>query len=399
MDKYDIIVVGAGPAGLGFVSHIDDRRILVIDKKEKLGVPIKSSAGTFTETINEFDLKEAVCHSSRGFRIVLDDGSIKEFLYEKPVLHTIDFEKMIEILAERARMNCEILHPASVDKVVMNDGKVESIEVGDQCFTADLFVDASGEARVLLQQLDRSYYQKQWLVQGLEFEASGLDLNPEYFDFFFGNRLMPEGYCWVFPTGTTSARIGLGKLIPGRGGRRKIRLENAFRNFTSSNVITVRDFRERNVRDSHRGIMTYYKPLGKAYFKNCFVIGDASSQSSCLLGEGIRFSLKSGRELAIALSCFDLEYAKMYYQRSINGLTNYFSLFPLFLRYFKWAPNWGIHGLVNSLSNYDNANMLRVMRSEFRGSDFFRLVYTLPKNLLESRTRQLKRRHGKTKSR
>jgi len=382
MEKYDIIVVGAGPAGLSFASRIEDKRVLVIDRKEKLGVPVKSSAGTFTETLTEFDLKDAVCHSSRGFRIILDNGFVKEFLYEKPVLHTLNFTKTLTILAERARRNCDILHPVSVDKVRIEDGKIKDIETSENSFKADLFIDASGEKRVLLKHLNPSYYKKQWLVHGLEYELTKLDFNPEYFDFFFGNNLMPEGYCWIFPTSTTSARIGLGKLIPDQGGRRKIKLKDAFQNFISSNVVTVKNFHEDDIVKTHRGIMTYYKPLRNAYFKNCFVIGDASSQSSCLLGEGIRFSLKSGRELAIALNSFNLDFAKIYYQMYVNNLTRYFSYFTFFWSYIKWAPNWSIHTFVKALADYDNTSMMRILRSEFKGSDFIRLLYTLPKNLI-----------------
>lgn len=382
MEKYDIIVVGAGPAGLSFASGIEDKSVLVIDRKKELGTPIKSSAGTFTETLTEFDLKDAVCHSSRGFRIILDNGFVKEFLYEKPVLHTLNFTKMISILAERARRNCDILYPASVKKTTIEDGKIKSIETCENSYKADLFIDASGEARVLLKHLNPSYFKKQWLVQGLEYETAKLDFNPEYFDFFFGNNLMPEGYCWVFPTSDTSARIGVGKLILGHGGRRKIKLKDAFQNFISSNVITVRNFYENNIVENHGGVMTFYKPLRNVYFKNCFVIGDASSQSSCLLGEGIRFSLESGRELAIFLNSFELDFAKIYYQRYADNLTRYFYYVTFFLQYFKWAPNWAIRTFVKALTDYDDTNMIRILRSEFKSSDFIRLLYTLPQNLI-----------------
>lgn len=382
MEKYDIIVVGAGPAGLSFAEHIEDKSVLVIDRKKELGVPIKSSAATFTDTIIDFALKDAVCHSSRGFRIILDNGFNKEFLYEKPVLHTLDFSKMIRILEKRTKKNCDILHPVSVEKVTMDAGSIKYIETSENSFKADLFIDASGESRVLLKHLDPSYYRKQWLVHGLEYEASKIDFNPEYFDLYFGNNLIHEGYSWVFPTSNTSARIGLGKLIPGRGGLKKTNLEDALKKFISSNVINVENVDNNNIINVHGGIMTYYKPLKNTFFKNCFVIGDASSQSSCLLGEGIRFSLRSGRELAIALNSFDLDFAQIYYQRYIDNNTKFFQYFTLFLQYFKVAPNWAIHAFVKAITDYDNANMLRVFRSEFRSSDFIKLLYTIPKNMI-----------------
>lgn len=382
MEKYDIIVVGAGPAGLSFAEHIEDKSVLVIDRKKELGVPIKSSAATFADTLIDFELKDAVCHSSRGFRVILDNGYIKEFLYEKPVLYTLDFTKMIRILKKRMQKNCDILHPASVERISMDNGSIKSIETNENNFKADLFIDASGESRVLLKHLNSSYYRKQWLIHGLEYEVSKIDLNSTYFDFFFGNNLIPEGYCWVFPTGNTSARIGLGKLIPGRGGLRKIKLKDALQKFISSNVITAENFDNNNILEYHGGIMTYNKPLKNAYFKNCFVIGDAASQSSCLLGEGIRHSLRSGRELAIALNSFDLDFAKIYFQRYIDNNTKFFEYFPLFLQYFKIAPNWAILTLVKALSDYDNTNMLRLLRSEFKSSDFMKLLYTFPRNMI-----------------
>ena len=48
MEKYDIIVVGAGPAGLSFAEHVRDNSVL--------RAPIKSSAGTFNDTLIDFEL-------------------------------------------------------------------------------------------------------------------------------------------------------------------------------------------------------------------------------------------------------------------------------------------------------------------------------------------------------
>ena len=382
MEKYDIIVVGVGPAGLGFAGHILNKNVLVIDRKDELGLPIKSSAATFTETLIDFELEDAVRHSSNGFRIILDNGFTKEFHYEKPVLHSLDFPRMIQILYERAKKNCEIIHPASVEHVNTKDGTIESIETEDNIFKADLFIDASGEARVLLKHLDPSYYQKQWLAHGLEYEVTGLGLNTDYFDFFFGNNIIPEGYSWVFPTGNTTARIGLGKLVPGKGGQKKVNLKDALHDFISSDIISVNNFHENNIMETHGGVMTYYKPLKNPSFNNCFVIGDASSQSSCLLGEGIRFSLKSARELAIALNSHDMETARIYYQDYISNMTRHFNKCMLFLHFYKLAPDWGIHALIKALADYDDTNMLRILRSEFKGTDFSRLLYTVPKNLI-----------------
>jgi digeranylgeranylglycerophospholipid reductase len=380
--RYDIIVVGAGPAGLSFASDIKNRDALVIDRNEESDYPIKSSAATFTETLYEFGLKSTTCHSSKGFRAILDNGVRKEFLYEKPVLHTIDFKKMIAIFAKRARKNCELMYSSPVKKVAINSNGIKEIRTEDKTYKADIFIDASGESRVLLKHLNPAYYKKQWLAHGIEYEVSDLDLDPNYFDFFFGNALMPEGYSWVFPTSNNSARIGTGKLMFNHGGRKNVRLENALKRFINSEVITVKGFRKENIKEKHGGIMTYFRPLKKSYIKNCFFIGDAASHSSCLLGEGIRFSLKSGKELALALNSFELNFSKIYYQSYIDNLTRLFQYLTIILRLYKRVPNWGARVIVKALFDYDRTNMLRIIRSELKRSDFLRLLYTIPKNMI-----------------
>lgn len=382
MEKFDIIVVGAGPAGLGFAGHIKNKNVLVVDRKHTLGIPVKSSAGTFTETLIDFGLEDAVCHSSHGFRIILSNGITKEFHYEKPVLHSLDFPRMIEILSERAKKNCEILHPASVENVTVKNGTIESIEIEDTVFKADLFIDASGEARVLLKHLDPSYYRKQWLAQGLEYEVTGLEFDADHFDFFFGNDIIPEGYAWVFPTKKTAARIGLGKLVLGKGGNKRVNLKDALHEFISSDILSVRNFNETNIVENHGGTMTYYKPLKNPCFHNCYVIGDASSQSSCFLGEGIRFSLLSGRKLAIALNSYDPLTARMHYQNYISHMTRYFNNCMILLHFYKLAPDRSIYAFMKALAEHDSADMLRIFRSEFKNTDFARLLYTIPKNMI-----------------
>ncbi|MCL7475090.1 MAG: NAD(P)/FAD-dependent oxidoreductase [ANME-2 cluster archaeon] len=381
MEKYDIIVVGAGPAGLGFSGTIKNKNVLVVDRKPELGIPVKSSAGTFTDTLTDFELEEAVRHSSKGFRIILGNGFTKEFHYEKPVLHSLDFPRMIKILSDKARMNCEMIHPASVENVTLKNGNIESIEIDKTLYKADLFVDASGEARVLLKHLNPSYYQRQWLAHGLEYEATGLDFDADSFDFFFSHTIIPEGYAWVFPTGKTTARIGLGKLVYQKGGTKKVNLKNALHEFISSGIITVKNFNENNINEIHGGTMTYYQPLKDPSFNNCFVIGDAASQSSCFLGEGIRFSLLSARKLALLLNSHDLETARLHYQTYISHMTRHFNMCKMFLHYYKLAPERGIYAFLKALSDYDETNMLRILRSEFKGTDFTRLLYTVPQNM------------------
>jgi digeranylgeranylglycerophospholipid reductase len=373
-------VIGAGPAGLSFGAAIKNKRVLIVEKKAVPGVPVKSSAGTFFSTITRFNLADAVCHAAHRFRIVLDNGWFKDFQYERPVLYTLDFARMCAILKERAEKNCLVQTGARVENVELENNRIKAVKIGGEVFTADLYIDASGEARTLVRHLAPAYFQKQWLVYGLEFEMDRLALDSDRFDFYFGNRIIPEGYAWIFPTGGRSARIGLGKLVPGKGGRRKVHLRNALERFLSSGICPVNipgDFR---IRETHRGIMTYFRPLSRTFYQNTFVIGDAASQSSCLLGEGIRFCLMAGQDLAEALNVRPPADAARHYERTVRAMTRYFSQFTWFLRCFVYGPNRVVHSLVRAMSEGDAVRLERIMKSSFRTADFVRIPASTAKH-------------------
>jgi flavin-dependent dehydrogenase len=384
MPHYDIIVIGAGPAGLSFGASIKNKRVLIVEKKEVPGVPVKSSAGTFFTTITRFNLADAVCHASHGIRIALDNGWSKDFRYREPVLYTLDFARMCGLLKERAEKNCEIRTGAHVEKVVLEKGRIKALKIGEERYSADLFIDASGEARTLLRHLSPAYYRNQWLVFGLEFEMDRLTLNSDRFDFFFGNHVIQEGYGWVFPTGEDSARVGLGKLIPGKGGRRKAHLRSALDRFISSGLCPVKVSGETRIRETHRGIMTYYKPLTRPFFNNTFVIGDAASQSSCLLGEGIRFCLISGQDLAEALNLKPPAEAARHYEITIRSMTRHFSQFMWFIRCSVYGTNRMIRSLVRAMSEGDPERLERYMKSSFRPADFIRVPLSTTKHYFMS---------------
>ena len=382
MPHYDVIVIGAGPAGLSFGASIHKKKVLLAEKKKVPGYPVKSSAVTFSSTISRFRLADAVCHGSNRIRIFLDSGWEKEFTYQDPVLYTLDFVKMCRILRERAEKNCLVQTGIPVEKVLVEEGEVKGIFIRGEFHTADLYVDASGEARVLLKHLAPRYYRKQWLVCGIEYEMERLVFDSGRFDFFFGNRIIPEGYAWVFPTGNRSARIGLGKLIPGRGGRKPAHLKERLSAFLASDICPVAFPEGEQIREVHKGIMTYYKPLSTLYFKNTFIIGDAASHSSCLLGEGIRFCLISGQQLAEMLNVQSPARTARQFERAMKDMTRYFAQFVWFLRGFVHGPNRMIHALVKALSHGNAARLERLMKSCFRPADFIRLPLQVMKNLM-----------------
>ena len=60
---YDIIIVGAGPAGAQCARYISEHSkysVLLLDKTQEIGEPKKSTAGTFPETMQVFDLPRSV---------------------------------------------------------------------------------------------------------------------------------------------------------------------------------------------------------------------------------------------------------------------------------------------------------------------------------------------------
>jgi len=218
-DSYDVVVVGGGPAGCFAAKVIADRglEVLVLERDREIGIPVRCG-----EAVNESDLSNFInmdpgwiVNRISGFTLVSPCGisidiPIKEY---GCILERRIFDKEIARLAADA--GAEVLTKANATGLVFDDGKVSGVLFSyggePRKVRSKVVIGADGvESRVGRWAGLQTACSIGDMMSCAQYVLSGVDLNPEFCQFWFGRGIAPGGYAWVFPKGKNMANVGLG---------------------------------------------------------------------------------------------------------------------------------------------------------------------------------------------
>ncbi|WP_054847564.1 FAD-dependent oxidoreductase [Methanoculleus chikugoensis] len=224
-DRCDVIVVGAGPAGSTAARYAakSGLDVLLIDKRRVIGVPV-CCGGEFNASVailasvlpnappglDELfppidsrlirrEIREAVAVSPPGGR---------EYEFELPPGYTVDRDVFDRHLADAAVREGAVLSPDT--KFLGREGGRVTTSRGD--IEARVVVAADGPLSRVCRSagMERSAV----LAPAITCRVDGGEFG-DRLKFFFGNRIAPGGYAWVFPK-PGCANVGLG--VQKRGG-------------------------------------------------------------------------------------------------------------------------------------------------------------------------------------
>lgn len=223
-NRFDAIIVGGGPAGLWCARKLAEKNIscLVLDKKQEIGVPVRCGEGLGLGWFKRLGLKPsnawcakamtgAVLFAPSGKEIVLDFKKTSGDIIERRM-----FEKFLA--REAAGKGALIRVKTRVTDVIKETGKVIGVKVNDMGeeteYYADVVVAADGvESKVAryagLNTTNNLYH----IDSGFEYEMAGIDIPyPSLIHLYFGTKISPRGYVWIFPKGKNEANVGIGIL-------------------------------------------------------------------------------------------------------------------------------------------------------------------------------------------
>ena len=107
---------------------------------------------------------------------------------------------------------------------------------------------------------------------------SGIDVDPDTLDFYFGEAVSPGGYLWVFPKGKNTANVGVGVSVEDAKKKSAIRYLTEFvrRKFPDAAVLT-----------HIAGGVPCAKTCETIVKNNVMLVGDAAHQVNPVSGGGI----------------------------------------------------------------------------------------------------------------
>jgi len=219
--SYDVVVVGAGPAGSMAARTIAEagRSVLLVEKRQEIGAPVRCAEGisrTWLEKIVPVDPKW-ICAQIHGYRFHAPDETVITIEPDDTgiILERKIFDRDLANMAALAGAHvvaktaaCDVLcdeHDAIVG-VQLDAPPSNAIFVQSKIVIGADGVESQVGRWAGLDTVPRL----RDMCSAVQYLMAGLEIDQTICDFYFGTRVAPGGYLWIFPKGNGMANVGIG---------------------------------------------------------------------------------------------------------------------------------------------------------------------------------------------
>jgi len=306
--KYDVIIVGGGPAGSTAAKILSEKGVktLLIDKDR---FPRDKPCGGGLP-----------CRVIQRFPYIKNEGLIESYSYggyayyqvSKYELEHIGADPLIGMVLRKKfdhgliklaiESGCEMKQDSRVINVKITDEKAKVFLENGESVDSEIIIGADGVNSVIAKKTglrSRNFQRGICVLQ--EFKI-GKKVVEEYFTekrlCYIHSRFKDvSGYGWVFPK-KEHINIGIGEMIRSSGNSgKKVNLLEVYEEYIKMlrhQKIIPRDLK---VGRCIGGALPIY-PLEKTYSDRVILVGDAAGIISCTTGEGIYYAMSSGEHAA-----------------------------------------------------------------------------------------------------
>ncbi len=297
MEKYDIVVVGGGPAGCSFLDNLDaDYEVLLVDKNSSPSY--KVCGGLLTnDSMRYFDERRLEIPSDvfsypkvlKKEYVDLDNG--KEKL--DGIVHNIDRKKFNEWMFNRVKGKADVLPHTSLEKIKKEDNKLRLAlkdRKNDEIINVitNYVVGADGVYSKVRKEMNGPQLTKYISVQDVG-EVNGENI--DRFILYFSSEIT-DYYAWVIPKGN---EIKIGLAYPTEFTNKVDEVRKITENRTGKKI----KVKKREGYSIARPLSLDELYLGN---ENVLLVGEAAGWISPSSGDGMSFALRSGRNAARAFN-------------------------------------------------------------------------------------------------
>jgi digeranylgeranylglycerophospholipid reductase len=305
-EDYDVIVVGAGPAGsVAALNAAADSDVLLIEKRPEIGAPVRcAEAVPLVETPFVFHTsfekyvkpdKKWVASEVKGVRATAPDGTIVEvsgeMLGKEDPLGIVLERKIFDrqLAKDAARSGAHVAVRTRATGLILEDGAVRGVKLsrlGEEFdVRAKLVIGADGvESQVGRWAGINTTLKLKDIESCAQYHMQNVELMDNTLDFYFGSSA-PSGYAWAFPKGDGAGNIGLGVLGSKLSGKRPLAYLDEF---------VAQRFPDGKPVELMMGACPVSGALSHIVGNGLMLVGDAAHHTEPITGGGIMAALQSG---------------------------------------------------------------------------------------------------------
>ncbi|MFX1602391.1 MAG: NAD(P)/FAD-dependent oxidoreductase [Promethearchaeota archaeon] len=285
---YDVIIAGGGPAGL-ITSHRiaeDGHNVAVLEEHPEIGKPDHCAGLISTSGLKSLRLRPprgVVQNHVSAARIFAPSGQSILIERGKREAFVLDRSKFDSWLAERAAdAGAEILTKNKVLGVdcVRERPCTVTLKTGEgrEMRRSQVVVDAEGARCQLSKLVGLPTVPRRNKYPAYQFEMSGVDVDDDVVEMYYGRHFAPGFFAWVIPLGDRRARVGLAAK-----DLAKMRLETSIR----KHPVMSKRLENASIERGFGGIVLVGTPIKRTVTGRFLVVGDAAGMVKPTTGGGV----------------------------------------------------------------------------------------------------------------
>ena len=294
-NKYDVIVVGGGPAGSMAAWEIAKKGVSVcmLEKDRDIGYPVRCGEAAGESGLRQFvDIQDSwVAEKITSAKLVspnLTAGDINFASETGYILNRRIFDYDLSRYAANA--GTDVYTKAYVKNISNENGQVNGVVLDylgeEKKILAKIVIGADGlTSRVGRWAGLKTQVRMKDMESAVQYSVSNVDIEANKMIMYVGKNHAPGGYIWVFPKGNKFANIGIG--ISGKYSKYKSAQKYL-------DEFMAREYPDASILTTMCGGVPCAKPMEKPIANGIMLVGDAAHQINPMTGGGIVAGMKGG---------------------------------------------------------------------------------------------------------
>ncbi|MFN4218697.1 MAG: geranylgeranyl reductase family protein [Candidatus Bipolaricaulia bacterium] len=291
MQHYDVIVVGAGPAGATAATTAarHGAKVLLLEEHTQIGRPIQCTGLLSIRGWKLARLSDSIIvRAITGVRVHSPDGSVYELGGDRVRAYVIDRDRFDQSLVERAA-KLGVIVQTGTRAVELGEYRnrertliTQTYSGARAAYRAAVIIGADGAHSVLAQHAGLPRPKKILLgLQAVIAVGANGSSPPNFVEVFFGRRWAANFFAWSVPATEGTARVGLATDLISEA---KACFERLRREYHNSEKILA-----------YQSGMIPIGPAERTVTDGFLIVGDAAGQAKPTSGGGIYTGMLCGR--------------------------------------------------------------------------------------------------------